>query len=249
MMPYLRQKKILDIIYKNEVVSIELLQNNLQDISASTLRRDLKKLEQEGKIILLGGGAVKIALSSEEIPVSVKENVYFDEKQSIAELANEIVEEGDVVYLDSGTTCSVLFEKIARKKITIITSNTNIFKSNLTIKAEIILLGGNLNYSLSSLNGEFTNENIKKFNYDKAFIGANGIDTITGIVSTPSIAEASKKMTVISQAKNSYLLCDSSKFNKHFMTNAFKLDKCIVISDKLDEEILKFTKMITPKSK
>lgn len=247
MVPYLRQKKILDIIYKNEVVSIEFLQNNLKDVSISTLRRDLKKLEQENKIILLGGGAVKIALSSEEIPVSVKENVYFDEKEIIAELANEIVKDGDTIYLDSGTTCSILFEKIAKKKIIIITSNTNIFKSNINIKAEIILLGGTLNYSLSSVNGEFTNESIKKFNYDKAFLGANGIDVFTGIVSTPSITEASKKITVISQSKECYLLCDSSKFNKHFMTNAFRLDKCIVISDKLDKDILKFTQMVTPK--
>lgn len=245
MIPYLRQKKIMDLIYKSEVVSIEILQENLSDISASTLRRDLKKLENEGKIVMLSGGAVKLCLPSDDMPVSVKENLYSDEKQIVAELANNLVEDGDAIYLDSGTTCNMLFELIKKKRITIITSNVSILKTAGDIKAKIILLGGSLNSYLSSVDGALTEDNIKRFNYDKAFLGANGVDAVYG-VSTPSMSEAAKKATVLKHSKKIYLLCDSSKFNKTFMSNAFSVDKCIVVSDRYDKTIGKITEMITP---
>ena len=248
MIPYLRKEKIMTLLHEHDVITIDHIKEHLPEISISTLRRDLKKLEEESLVIMLSGGAVKLRTPSEDLPVSAKETMHKEEKDIIAKLAADLVEDGDVVYLDSGTTCTTLMKLISKKKITIVTSNTAIMELNYILDSEVIFLGGSLNSSLSSVNGPLTDNNIKLFNYDKAFLGANGISAKNG-VSTPSLIEANKKASVIDKSKEVYLLCDSSKFNKVFMARSFGVEQCIVISDKYDEDIGSLTKMITPKSK
>ena len=68
-------------------------------------------------------------------------------------------------------------------------------------------------------------------------------------VTTPSIIEADKKQRVIKQAKDAFLLCDNSKFNKVLMIKSFEINQCIIISDKYDKEIGSKTKMIVPKNR
>lgn len=248
MIPYLRKEKILELLHKHDLITIEHIKEHLPEVSISTLRRDLKKLEEEGFLIILSGGAVKLRVPSDDLPVSTRETMYKQEKEIIANLANDLVQDGDVIYLDSGTTCTTLMKLISKKKITIITSNTAIMELNCILDSEVIFLGGSLNNALSSVNGPLTDRNIKLFNYDKAFLGANGIDAKHG-VSTPSLIEANKKASVIERSKEVYVLCDSSKFSKSFMTRAFGVEQCVVISDKYDEDIGSVTKMITPKNK
>lgn len=247
MIPYLRKEKILAILHEKEILTIDELKQHIEGISNSTLRRDLKFLEEDGKIMLLGGGAVKLCSISSELPVSTKMTIHKKSKDSIAKLAANLISDGDIIYLDSGTTCSALMDLISKKKITIITSNTAILQSPETFECQIIFLGGELNNSLSSVNGSLTYENIVIFNFDKAFIGANGVDVLRG-VTTPTLIEATKKKKAAAQAKEVYVLCDSSKFGKHSMTKAFDIDQCTIISDRDDEILRKVTTIISPKS-
>jgi len=86
------------------------------------------------------------------------------DKEEIALLAFELIEDGDIIYLDSGTTCTKLMELIFNRKIIIVTSNTAILQHVDTLVAEVIFLGGKLNDSLSSVSGSLTNTNISIFN-------------------------------------------------------------------------------------
>lgn len=245
MIPYIRKERIIEILKCGEVINIEELQHLIPEVSISTLRRDLKDLEKNEKVILLFGGGVKCRTNSLELPISTKLNIKTKEKEAIANIASNLINSGDTIYLDSGTTCTALLNKLHTKKITIITSNTQVFSMSENFKFDIIFLGGNYNPLISSVNGSLTDGNINHFNFDKAFLGANAIDIELG-VSTPSIEEANKKRQVIKRAKESYLLCDSSKFGKALMSRAFGVDECIIISDKFDRALASKTKLLTP---
>ena len=245
MIPYIRRNKILEILNNNDIVTIDDIQKSIPTVSISTIRRDLKELENEKKVILLTGGAVKLYSSGIDLPISEKVEKSKEQKRMIASIVSELVRDGEIIYLDSGTTCTVIAEELKDRKITIVTSNisiTNIAFNN----AEVISLGGIINSQIASLYGPITDSNLKLFNFDKAFVGATGIDISMG-VSTPSLFEANKKSIVKDIAKKCYVVCDSSKFHQGALINAFDINECTIISDTYDEKIASITNMLVPK--
>lgn len=245
MIPYERQEKILDALNLEELIKIEKLQSVIPDVSISTLRRDLKDLEKDGKIEFLAGGAVKITSPTRELPISAKTTLQSKEKESMAALAADLIHDGDVIYLDSGSSCTALLNRILDKKISIVTTNTGVFTIQNETQAEIILLGGRYNPMISSINGPLTDDNIQTFNFQKAFLGANGVDAVRG-VSTPNLVEANKKKEILKHSAKVYLLCDSTKFNKVSAVKAFGVDEVTLISNKFDERIGELTEIIYP---
>lgn len=244
MIPYERQQKILSIIENKELVKIDELLELFPDISESTLRRDLKELEKNRKVESLAGGAVKKVSTIGEIPITTRNTLQNEKKEKIANIAAELICDGDTIYLDSGSTCSLIFKKILGKRITIYTSNTDIFSINGDIVAEIIILGGKFNPINSSITGPFIEELLKNLYFNKAFLGANGIDEKLG-VTTPTIEEAAKKRLVKEHSDQIYLVCDSTKFHNLSNVKAFDLNDVIIISDKSDEKISESVSIIT----
>lgn len=243
MIPYERQEKILEILNTEGILKIESLHKLIPDVSISTLRRDLKDLEKKGKIVMLTGGAVKVASSAVELSITTKQALYSREKDIIANIALNQINEGEVIYLDSGTTCTALLNKIINKPITIITTNASILGITENFVAEVIILGGNFNPNISSLNGPLTDSNLQNFNFDRAFLGANGVDIKKG-VSTPNLSEANKKKNVIKNSKKTYLLCDSSKFHISSTVKSFEINEVSIISNAYDKEIAEKTDLI-----
>ncbi len=236
MIPYERQQKILSYIEDKEIVKIDELQELFEDVSVSTLRRDLKELEKSRKVEILSGGAVKKISTIGEISITTRSTYKYEEKEKIAALAADLIHDGDTIYLDSGSTCSILFKKIKEKRITIYTSNMDIFALSGDINAEIIVLGGKFNPINSSLTGPFTEELLNKLYFTKSFLGVNGINERMG-VTTPTIEEATKKKLVKEHSEQTYLLCDSSKFHKLSNVKAFELENLVIISDCGDDKI------------
>lgn len=244
MIPYERQQKILSIIEEKELVKIDELQEIFENVSVSTLRRDLKELEKNRKIESLSGGAVKKISTVGEIPISTRNTLQSEKKEKIASMAAELICDGDTIYLDSGSTCTLILDKILDKKVTIYTSNTNLFSINREIAADIFVLGGKFNPITSSLSGPFTEELLKNLYFNKSFLGANGIDETLG-VTTPTIEEATKKRLVKEHSDQIYLVCDSSKFHNLSNVKAFNLDDLIIISDRSDKKISENVSIIT----
>ena len=222
MIPYERQKKILSIIEENELVKIDELQKIFDGVSVSTLRRDLKELEKNRKIESFSGGAFKKISTIGEIPISTKNTLESEKKEKIARMASELIVDGDTIYLDSGSTCTMILKYIIGKKITIYTTNTDVFSINENVIADIFVLGGRYNPITSSLTGPFTEG-----------------------VTTPTIEEATKKRMVKRHSDQIYLVCDSSKFHKLSNVKAFDLDDVIVISDKNDTKLNEKVSIIT----
>lgn len=237
MIPYERQQKILRLIEGRELVRLEELEEKIPGVSSSTLRRDIKELERLGKVERLQGGAVKAASPASEMPTSMKTALHAGEKAAIAKRAALEVQDGETIYLDSGTTCTALFRELAGRDVNVVTTNTEILPLALADSgAHITLLGGSYDPSIGSLSGPLTQDNIKRHVFSRAFLGANGVDARFGIT-TPSLAEAAKKQLVAEHSQHVYVLADSSKFHQVAAIQTLALADVTVISDRSDEDL------------
>lgn len=244
MIPYERQQKILDILENQELMKIEDLLHSFSSVSESTLRRDLRELEKQQKIELLAGGAFKKASPQQDIPITKRHSLNSDKKEKIAKAAASLVESGDIIYLDSGSTCFELFRQICQKNITVYTSNTDILSFHDGFQAEVIVLPGRFNPDNSSLSGSMTEGILKNLYFSKSFLGINGIDERFGLT-TPTMEEANKKRLVMEHSDKCYVLCDSTKFHKLTSVKVHDLKGFTLVSDKADESIAGRVPVIT----
>ena len=243
MIPYLRKNKIMDELEKKEIVYLEHFVDIMQDVSESTIRRDLKILSNEGKIVLLHGGAIKLKKNSKEVPVISKKFMNVKQKEKIARYAASLIQNGETVYIDSGTTTELMFKYLKNKDITIVTTNIHIVNQLEDTKFECILIGGEIIKNLGSTVGPLTDKQLDEFHFSKAFIGANGCSEINGI-STYDLREASKKRVVKKNSDNCYILLDSTKIGTNAVCKVFDLNEISVLSDKTNDMFRGFDNFI-----
>lgn len=240
MVPDLRREAILASLEGEEIFYLEDILKKFDMISESTLRRDLKVLEENKQIECLRGGVIRKihkndtqAKEENDLDIDIKQNLNTHNKLKIAKYAASLIEDKDVIYIDSGTSCACMMQFLEDKNIVIVTSNVNIIEKyrNLSNNIEVISVGGKLNKKLGSFYGPITENNLKNFNFNKAFLGTTSINSTSG-VTTPDLAEANKKQIVKANADKSYILADSSKFNKFAMCKVCELNECDIITDK-----------------
>ena len=128
MIPYERKLQITELLEKSEVVSLEEICRALGGVSESTVRRDLKSMEEEGEVTLLRGGGARLKKGGYEIPVMSKQNKNVAEKEKIAKEAARLVHDGDSIYIDSGSTTLAMVKYLKNKDVTIVTTNALIYQ-------------------------------------------------------------------------------------------------------------------------
>lgn len=229
MVPDLRRENILSYISQRDVVYMKELSDEL-DISLSTIRRDLQALQNEGEIIMMRGGAVRLKQGDFDEPVMKKQLLNSEAKEIIARKAADLVEDGDCIYIDSGTTTVAVLKYLQGKTITIVCSSTQLIE-NMPIKgAKCILLGGEVRDDLQSVSGTLTEKMLSDMYFDKAFIGANGY-VEDGALYTYDVNEARKKEVAKNCSRVTYALMDTSKRNKHAFSKVFDMSECILITE------------------
>lgn len=227
--PYVRTQKIIAALEKTELLYVEQLAE-LLGISISTVRRDVKRLAEEGMISALRGGAVKLKRGAYDTPLETKQLLNSDRKQRIARYAAALVAAGDVIYLDSGTSTLYMTKYLRKKKITVVTSNTKAVDELLDSAVTLMTLGGEINKQLGSVVGPAAETMLRSMYFDKSFLGASGYSTLGGI-STPDAREAMKKTIVHERSKVSYVLADASKAGMTSFCKAFDLRETVLITD------------------
>ena len=232
MIPVERRLKIVNLVTEHGVISITELKNKL-DVSLVTLRRDLKILQNEGKITSVFGGVQATNKIKIEPDRSFFENRANAEKDAIANLALDYIEPGSCIYLDAGTTTLALARKITnREDLTVITNDFYIV-SNLinNSKCKIIFIGGKVNNRSNACFGDVASQTIYNYNIDVAFVSSTSWSTkgiMTSVEEKVAIKRALKK-----QANTLILLCDSTKFGLEATYIALPIkDFDIVITDK-----------------
>lgn len=186
------------------------------DITATTIRRDLSQLESEGVCIRKRGGAVRAAQGVTFEPAyDVKIIRYEDEKRRIAEAAQRLVEDGNAIILDAGsTTYALALQLMRRKNLKVVTNDLKIAVS-LAANPNIntIVTGGMARPYVFSLQGSQTETFLKNLRVEKTFLGADAIHPDCSIYNV-NMDEVPIKQAMISAASQVILLTDSSKFEK-----------------------------------
>ncbi len=214
-----RKALILDLLRQNGSVSLNELMDTF-GVSEATVRRDLTELERANLLRRTHGGAVSGELSVYEEDYAKKESEYLEEKQSIARMCAELVNDGDTVLLDSGTTTFEIARLLRMKQITLITNSPSIISDVMNApdcRMELICIGGRLRSNFRSIVGGEAEDFVRRMIPDKVFVAANGFSLEHG-ATTPAMSEASIKRAMVSVGKQVYLAVDSSKIGKDYLS-------------------------------
>jgi len=214
MIPIERRQKILYQVNSTGKIEIDEMAVKLK-VSAMTIRRDLSALEKEGKLVRTHGGAVSLNALTTETPYINKMTHQVKEKQYIAQEAIRLIPEGASVFLDSGTTTLEIARLLKnRNDLQIVSNDLNILQTLLHSPSTIIATGGNLQGGLGVFYGPHAEELLRSINIDILFLGAHAVDLEKGI-SAPTMEKAMLKKLMIKTAKKTWVVCDSSKFDKY----------------------------------
>lgn len=207
-----RQQIISEILKEKSSIKVNEI-SQLLNVSESTIRRDLQEMEEKNLLTRTHGGAVGLDNKTNYEPsFQDKKDERIEQKIRIAEIANNFIQDGDTIILDSGTTILELAKKIKAKNLTIITNSIDIaseLSGNSNI--DIIVTGGSLRVNTRAMVGNITESVLRNFRVDKVFLGANGISIEEGIT-TPNFIEAQTKKVMMNHARKAIVLADSSKF-------------------------------------
>jgi DeoR family transcriptional regulator, fructose operon transcriptional repressor len=207
------------------------------DVSSATIRNDLRELEHSGLIIRTHGGAMVKSKTGFELTDKQKQARSSDEKKRIGELSLSLVEDGDTIILDTGTTTIELAKLLQSKQnITVVTNDYHIASILENLETvDVIFMGGIVRKGFHCTVGISGREMLSSLSVDKAFMGANSFSFEKG-ASTPDINHAETKKAMISIAAKIILLCDSTKWGKnsfaHFI-NAGELD--VFVTDSIED--------------
>lgn len=196
------------------------------DVSIETIRRDLEYLEKHGYLKRVYGGAVIHGLFGQEPDYSQREVKNYVEKRAIGKKTSQLIEDGDTIAIDLGTTTLEVARAIANKNdLTIITNATKIAQELVNnVSNKVFLVGGILRPGELSVSGFMCSENLKHFNVDKAIIGVGGITPDRGITDY-HIEEAANRRAMIDIAEKVIAVADFSKFGVIAMNNVCSINK------------------------
>ncbi|GAB4112283.1 MAG: DeoR/GlpR family transcriptional regulator [Candidatus Caldatribacteriota bacterium] len=209
-----RQKEILDIIEtnENEIINLKKLSAKF-NVSEMTIRRDLNELENSGLIKKLFGGQI-IRLSSQNEP-NYKLRIFeqIKEKEHIANIVKDIISDNDTIFLDIGSTCFYIAQRIKHRNIFVATTwIPNIIELSKGYDIKIFNIGGNIDKKELQSYGTAAYERISNFYFNKAIIGVGGFNS-NGIYDFRlEIVELKKK--ILKCSKEVILVADHTKFGR-----------------------------------
>ncbi len=212
-----RKKFIIDRLDRSEQVEIVDITDAFQ-VSAITARRDLDQLEKEGLLVRTHGGAIKVQTLGKRKLFSYDEKAGTNKerKQYIGSLAVKLIHEGDVIFIDSGSTLFHLAHYLRKfNHLTVITNSLPV--AGELVGSETIginLIGGEVDHERKAVYGLVAQATLEHYYVNKAFIGADGVSLQRGLT-TYDEKEAAISRKIASSAEEVYLLCDSSKVEKN----------------------------------
>ena len=227
-----RKQQILDYIASKGFATPEELARQHR-VAAITVRRDLVWLEKAGHLKRVHGGAIPSESPLAVTHVNTRLRAAAGEKRAIARAAAALVQAGDRLFIDAGSTCRFLAEALPDSAdLTVMTHSLDI----VTVLAHrpgfrLIMLGGEFDPRLNAFISPMTETALGSFSADKAFLGAQGVDINRG-VSSNGMSEERIKALMAHNAKQAFVLADSSKLGKVAFRSVLPLSRVFgVITD------------------
>jgi len=214
MLPNQRREKIFELIKEDGHAKVAQL-SRIFRVTEVTIRQDLEKLEKEGHIKREHGGAYLKNVESNVKSITLRNQENLPEKASIARRALELIEEGDTIILDSGSTTTEIARLITGfKNLTVITNALNIA---LILGGDpginLVVTGGEFKAPTLSLTGQKAADFFNNLHVDKLFLATAGITLKAGLT-YPSISDIVVKRAMIESADVVYLVADASKIGR-----------------------------------
>ena len=221
-----RRRHILDLLDQTKRVTVRELADAFS-VSAVTVRSDLEVLAEMGALVRSHGGAVKPVSPAPNLPISLKERLRQNEKARIGVMAASMIQDGETVIFDSGTTTAAIAKCVASLRLnalTVITNALNIATelSNLP-NVRVIILGGIVRGAALSMVGPHAEQALSNLNADRVFLGVDGIDPEVGLT-TPDVLEAQLSSLMIRVSREVVAVADSSKFMNRSLSVIAKLN-------------------------
>lgn len=240
MLPSERQKKMVDLLSTKDIVTISDFVTTFK-VSLETVRRDLTLLEKRGTIQKVYGGA---KLKDSNFSEPTLENRLISksiQKEAIGKKCSEFINNGDCIFIDSGSTTFQIAKQLASKKdLTIITNSIPVVNELMMITDfEVIIIGGRIRHDERSVVTYDYIFNFSELNIQKSFICAGGVTVEKGI-SDFNMQEAVTRKIIIERSKEVFVAADSSKFYQDVTINIATLDKIdyIITDANLDRNIV-----------
>ncbi len=237
LIPAERRNRIHEIVRTRGSVRVADLSERL-GVSDITIRRDLEQLEQNGVLERTHGGAIYSHRMRWEPPYTEKERIHREEKRQIGAAAAALVEDGETLLINSGSTTLRIFRHLAgRKNLRVITSNMGAVQETQGLDLELILIGGTYREQSNSLVGPLAMLTLQQVSGSKCFIGVDGISRKYGLT-TPILQEAEIARTMIERTHGQVIVvADHSKLGivADFMTASIERVDVLVVDSGFDE--------------
>lgn len=207
-----RKQHILKILEERDSIEVKEL-SELLHTSDITVRRDLNLLAEQGLLFRTHGGAMKLSLGHDPVDFLHKSAILTDQKDEICQLAATQIKEGEVIFLDCGSTVYRICPFIRHKRIKVVTNSLPVVNALLNSSVSLNFIGGELDAERQATHGLMALSHIARYCADRAMLGVSGFSLQHGL-SAASEKEAEISEAFARQAQMTYLLCDSSKFGK-----------------------------------
>jgi DeoR family fructose operon transcriptional repressor len=229
-----RHRIILQLLKEKSTIKIQEIME-LTDSSESTIRRDLSQLEEQKFLKRIHGGAQRLQGKLQEPSMIEKSSKNLQEKRQIAKYAAGLVEEGDCIYLDAGSTVIEMIEFLNAKDIVVVTNGLMHVPPLINKGIATYLIGGFVKPKTNAFIGRGALAGLDLYRFDKCFLGVNGIHPQFGYT-TPDQEEAMVKQKAISLSRESYILADSTKFSEIAFAKIADIHEAAIITNELADE-------------
>ena len=209
--------------------------------SESTIRRDIERLERQGKLKRVLGGAELTDTQDTSIAewtMRQKHNLNAEAKRLVAARAAEFVKDGECVFIDGGTSLAPLIRLLSKRQVRIVTNNHLILREIINPEATIITIGGIYLPHFHMTVGALAEGMLSNFHFDHVFIGCSGVDIEKGMSYTSEIDTINIKRIAAEYAERKYLLIDASKLHFKAFCKCIPLDEFdLVLCNAIDEKV------------
>jgi DeoR family transcriptional regulator, fructose operon transcriptional repressor len=237
-----RHVLILEFLHKSGIASVEVLSDKL-NVSKVTIRRDLDSLNEKGLLIRTHGGACvsqdqEVLLKEREF--TKKDVIHVNEKQRIALKTLELIEENEILFMNSGSTTLFFLRALTGLRVKVITNNAAAIETKLDPLVELMILGGEYRHQSRSFVGEFALNTLRDIYSNHTLLGTNGLSLERGLTTTV-YQECSINQTMIENTHGKVIvLADHTKMGRisNFVSAPLKSVDIVITDDKCPDSFV-----------
>lgn len=222
---------------------------NELNVTDMTIRRDLQELEDENLLIRIHGGARKVETESShviELSHRQKREINIEQKQEIAQIIANNIQENETVFLGSGSTIEFVYDYLDLNQAKIITNSIYVFNQfKNDERYELLLTGGTYRSKTGSFTGTIANDFVSTINVEKSFIGVNALNNYS--LYNANEDEGVIQRSILNNSREKYIVADFVKFDKLDFYQFYDLrDADYIITDsKLPQDTIeKYSKWV-----